>query len=92
MKGKPVFFEGEDHTNWFYQNDWRVLDSGDLLAIDEEKIKRQSGALKLIIQNIGRNLFRGKNIMNTSLPIQIFGAQSNLERFAKSFSFGPTFL
>ena len=43
------------------------------MAIDMEKIQRQSGALKLIIQNIGRNLLKGKSIINTSLPIQIFG-------------------
>ena len=91
-KVEPTYLVGEDNTNWFYQKEWRVLDSGDLLAICYDKIKVQSGALKLIIQNIGRNLFSGKSIMNTSLPIQLFSTESNLERFSKSFSFAPTFL
>ena len=30
--------------------------------------------------------------MNTSLPIQIFGTDSNLERIARGFCFAPKFL
>ncbi len=49
-----------------------------MVNMNKEKIKVQSSVLKLVIQRMGRNLLSGKSIMNMSLPIQIFGTDSNL--------------
>lgn len=41
---------------------------------------------------MGRNLLSGKSILNMSLPIEIFGTDSNLERLAKGYIYAPKFL
>ena len=55
-----------------------VNSSGDLVFVNEEKIKAQSSVLKNILKKIGANIFTGKSILNVSLPIQIFAADTNL--------------
>lgn len=69
-----------------------MRENGDLVNINEEKINVQSSVLKLLVKRMGRNLFAGKSILNTSLPIEIFGTDSNLERLAKGYIFAPIFL
>ena len=48
--------------------------------------------LKLVVQRLGKNLITGKSILNMSLPIEIFGTDSNLERLSKGYSYAPKFL
>ena len=52
----------------------------------------QSSVLKLVVKRMGQNLVKGKSIMNTSLPIQIFDEISFLERLCIGFTYGPIFL
>ena len=49
-----------------------------MINIDHQTIKIQSGALGLIIKQLGKNIFTGKSIINMSLPIELFGKDSNL--------------
>ena len=67
---------GEGHCLW--KNDWKVSEKGELININEEKLKIQNSAFKLIVKKMGRNIFSGKGIMGMSLPIEIFAPQSNL--------------
>ena len=55
-----------------------INEQGYLVNHNEEKIKIQSSVLKLVVQKMGRNLLSGKSILNMSLPIEIFGTDSNL--------------
>lgn len=45
-----------------------------------------------MLSKIGSNILSGKSLINISLPIDIFEARSNLERFAYSCSFAPIYL
>lgn len=38
----------------------------------------QSSVLKLVLQRMGKNFLSGRGIMNMSLPIEIFGTDSNI--------------
>ena len=69
-----------------------INEQGYLVNHNEEKIKIQSSVLKLVVQKMGRNLLSGKSILNMSLPIEIFGTDSNLSRLAKGYSYAPKFL
>lgn len=69
-----------------------VNKSGDLVFVNEEKIKAQSSVLKSVLKKIGANIFTGKSILNVSLPIQIFAADTNLERLCKGIAYAPLFL
>jgi hypothetical protein len=52
----------------------------------------QSSVLRLVVQRMGKNLISGKSIINMSLPIEIFGIDSNLERIARGYIYAPPFL
>lgn len=63
-----------------------------MVNMNKEKIKMQSSVLKLVLKRMGKNLLAGKSIMNMSLPIEIFGTDTNLERIARGYIFAPIFL
>lgn len=52
----------------------------------------QSSVLRLVVQRMGKNLISGKSIINMSLPIEIFGIDSNLERIARGYIYAPLLL
>ena len=45
-----------------------------------------------LLKTMGRNILAGKSILSISLPIEIFETRSNLERYAESFIYAPTYL
>lgn len=45
-----------------------------------------------MLKTMGTNLISGKNILNVSLPIGIFAADTNLERLCKCLAYAPHFL
>jgi len=42
----------------------------------------QNNVIKFVLSTIKNNLFSGKSIMNISLPVEIFGVDSNIQRLA----------
>jgi len=48
--------------------------------INQDMIQKQRGVLAHLIKKIGANFFKGKSIMNISLPINIFDCRSMLEQ------------
>jgi hypothetical protein len=80
----------EGHVLW--GDKWRVSNNGELVNLEKAKIKMQSSVLKLVLARMGRNMLTGKGIMNISLPIEIFGTDSNLERIARGYIYAPRFL
>ncbi len=60
--------------------------------MNEKKIEDQKGVLKFILTKIGKNLLSGKSVLNISLPVDIFCAESNLERLLYSLTYAPTLL
>ncbi len=69
-----------------------VNENGDLLFINEKKIKAQSSVLNKVLKKIGTNLFSGKSVLGVSLPIEIFASDTNLERLCKGNAYAPLFL
>ena len=49
----------------------------------------QNNVIKFVLSTIKNNLFSGKSIMNISLPVEIFGVDSNIQRLAECLSFAP---
>ena len=47
--------------------------------------------MKSIVKKIGTNLFSGKSILNISLPIQIFAAETHIQRLCRALAFAPHF-
>ena len=62
------------------------------MFINQKKIEDQKGVLKFVLTKIGKNLLSGKSVLNISLPVDIFSAQSNLELLSYSLSYGPLLL
>ena len=87
-----MYIKEKDGKHWLWNDEWNLTKEGEVININYEKIKVQSSVLKLVLKNIGKNLISGKNILNTSLPIQIFGTDSYLERLCRGFVFAPRFL
>lgn len=79
--------------NYFYQSgDWTINADGELVFLNQQVIDAQKDVIKFIIGQLCSNLFRGKNIMHMSLPVDIFDDRALLERSACSFGFAPVFL
>ena len=60
--------------------------------MNKKLISAQRRVFTYLIKKIGLNLFQGKSIMNVSMPVEIFGPNSFLERLARQFSFAPAIL
>ena len=73
-----MYMTGKNGRHWLWNDEWNLTAEGEVINVNYEKIKVQSSVLKLVLKNIGKNLFSGKSILNTSLPIQIFGTDSYL--------------
>lgn len=41
---------------------------------------------------MGRNFMSGKSMLSISLPVEVFGDDSNLSRLCNSYGFAPLFL
>lgn len=63
-----------------------------MIFIHKKKIEDQKGVLKFILSKIAKNLVSGQSITSISLPVDIFSAESNLQRFLYSMSYGPLLL
>jgi hypothetical protein len=48
--------------------------------------------LKEVLKSIGKNLFRGKSILNISLPVTIFSTQSFLSNLCNAYTYAPRLL
>jgi hypothetical protein len=68
VKGHPIW-KGE----WIHDDKF-----GAIIFVDHKKIEDQKGVLKFILTKIGKNLLSGKSVLNISLPVDIFSAESNL--------------
>lgn len=79
------------HPIW--KGEWIHDDKeGAIIFINQKKIEDQKGVLKFVISKIGKNLLSGQSILSISLPVDIFSAESNLQRFIYSMSYGPLVL
>lgn len=78
----------EGHPIW--KNDWIHDDKeGGIIFIHKKKIEDQKGVLKFILSKMAKNLVSGQSILNISLPVDIFSAESNLQRYIYSMLYGP---
>jgi hypothetical protein len=66
----------DGHPIW--KGEWIFDKSGGIIFTNQKKIEEQKGVLKFILTKIGKNILSGKSILNISLPVDIFAAESNL--------------
>jgi hypothetical protein len=84
---KPIY---GSHPQW--EKEWQINAKGELINCNKEKIEAQNSVLKGVFKIIGRNLATGKSILNVSIPVQVFGDDSNLSRLCHSYGYAPLFL
>jgi hypothetical protein len=60
-----------------------------LLCKDKDLLEKQAKVVTYLLKKIGSNLIKGKSIMNTSLPVNIFDKRTLLQVTAYEFSFAP---
>jgi hypothetical protein len=66
--------------------------SGGGWQFSEESVKQQRKFVMSFLKTIGLNLFDIKDVIRTSLPVQIFEPQSYLQRLVDGFAFAPALL
>lgn len=76
----------------YWDGEWEFTHEGEMININEEKIKAQSGVLKSLAKTLASNLFKGKSILNISLPVTVFSNESNLSLLCKSYAYAPLLL
>lgn len=92
-KGKPNLVLPQTSGGHFqWEKQWIINDKGQLINTNKEKIQAQNNVLKSVFKRLGRNIFKGKNILSISLPVDAFGDDSNLSRLCNSYGYGPVFL
>lgn len=70
----------------------RDVVNGGLVLKDKDLISKQKSVVTHLLRNAGKNLIKGKGIMNVSLPVNIFESQSLLQRLLNSFGYAPIYL
>lgn len=63
-----------------------------MIFIHKKKIEDQKGVLKFILSKMAKNLVSGQSVLSISLPVDIFSAESNLQRFIYSMLYAPLIL
>jgi len=90
-EGRKHIATGPD--NFIFQNgDWRINEDGEFVFLNQRIISAQKDVLKWVISQACSNIFRGKSLVNMSMPVDIFDDRSMLERNACCFGYAPIFL
>lgn len=74
------------------KGDFVVDKSGGMKLINKALIASQNNVIKFIMSTLKKNLFSGKGLLNISLPVDIFKADSNIQRLCESMSLAPDYL
>ena len=74
-----------------YMSEYLIKDKEGIFSTNQEVIKKQSGIIKDIIQQMTKGLLQG-GTMSLSLPIRIFEPRTMLERITDWFAFAPLLL
>ena len=63
-----------------------------MICIDFEAIETQRNLLKKMLKKIGKQIIAGRNIVDISLPVEIFTPESLLQRIASLTGYAPKLL
>lgn len=86
-------YDERNYEHHIWKGEWkRDEKDGGLWYKDEIRMNAQKKVLGYIVKKMGSNLIQGKNILNVSLPVDIFSTESNLERVARTFVYAPLVL
>lgn len=66
--------------------------NGGLVLKDKSLISKQKHVITHLLRSAGKNLIKGKGIMDVSLPVNIFESRSLLQRLLNSFGYAPIYL
>ena len=55
--------------HFLWKDEWKIMENGDLVNVNKQKIDIQSSVLKLVVKRMSKNFLAGKSILNISLPI-----------------------
>eukprot|EP01133_Synstelium_polycarpum_P002256 gene2256-2556_t len=60
--------------------------------VDEGELKKQRGVCWELVKSVGNSIIEGKELTNTTLPIQLFEARSFLEKLTDTWCYAPCYL
>jgi hypothetical protein len=72
--------------------DFAVHKDGGLKMLDEAEVSRQRGVVWEMVKEVGNTLMDGRELVNITLPIQLFEAKSFLAKMTEGWAYAPTFL
>jgi len=82
----------ESKYDYYTENNYKVHPKIGLVYTDHATITSQRTLVFGIIKRMGSNLFHGKSIMNSSMPICAYEPYSTLERVARLCCYAPSML
>ena len=88
---EDVFIKSEAKFKWYSEKLYDIDPQLGLVWKDYATISRQRKLAFQLIKQIGTNIFKGKSIMNISLPINIMSPDSVLQRLACNYRGLPLF-
>ena len=59
--------------DYFLRDIWELLPTGELRCINTQVLKKQHGVLGYFLAKIAKQILTGKNLMEISFPVPIFG-------------------
>lgn len=87
-KGNCKLLIPKGDIHYFFEGEYRIGSEGELIVCNETKLQEQSNVIKYII----KRLLTGTKVFSISLPVQVFGTESNLSLLLASFRFAPLLL
>jgi hypothetical protein len=84
--------QNDENGHFIYGKMFKRLEAGGLEVIDAELLERQKNVVLHVLKNLGKNLIKGNGLLNLSLPIRIYGKESNLQRCCSGNVYAPIFL
>ena len=79
-------------TQHFLFSEWNRKFTGGIVCKDSNPINEQKKVCKHILTTMGKNVIQNKGLLNVSLPVNIFKAESHLQSIARTFGFAPILL
>jgi hypothetical protein len=81
----PARLRRSTNIHYFFQGEYEITSDGEMVVINRQKMEAQGSVMKFIIKKI----FSGGSIFRISLPVSVFGEDSNLSLLLGSYRHAP---
>ena len=57
--------------HFLWKDEWKIMQNGDLVNVNKQKIEIQSSVLKLVVKRMSKNFLAGKSRASWAVPLPV---------------------